>query len=192
VSFVDVKLFNRLVGKELAMQVKRFFYFLIVLFVAGCSQSHLVRRSEEAPPLKLGCRFGVVDSSDAKNSGPEFKLASLREDSLHVIPMASQRNTERDVPIASRKKLVPFRERAQTFWTCVGACTLGGLVIGTAIGMAHEPEYRGEDSGWSTMAGMVYGTAIGCGVGVVVGALVAAKDDILILGDEAGEIRWEK
>ncbi|MCI0695061.1 hypothetical protein L0337_24005 [candidate division KSB1 bacterium] len=174
------------------MKVKIFVYFLIVLFVAGCSQSRLVRRPEETPPLKLGCRFSVLDSSDAKNSGPESKLVSLRGDSLQAITMASQRKTERDMPFVARKKLVPFRERAQTFWTCVGACTLGGLVIGTAIGMAQEPEYRGEDSGWSTMKGMVYGTAIGCGVGVVVGALVAAKEDILMLGDEAGEIRWEK
>jgi hypothetical protein len=157
---LEVKFFNRFFGKELEMQSKISICCLIVLFVASCSQARLVQRSTDARQLHEGRRFNVCDTSATKNGDLEKKPASLQGDSLQFFAMASRRQAERDVPFVSRKKLVPFRERAQIFWTCVGACTLGGFAIGTVVGMAQEPKYHGEDSGWSTIAGMVYGTAV--------------------------------
>jgi len=93
---------------------------------------------------------------------------------------------------SSATKLIPFREKAQIFWTCVGVGTVGGMVIGAVIGSSREPDHPSDDSGLATMVGMIYGSAIGCGAGAVVGILVAAKDGVLLLNDEASEEFWKK
>lgn len=178
------------------MKVKSFIYCLIGAFLcSGCSQLGLVAQiefPEGAKQPQVGHSSGLQDSLKTKNHNVQNGSAQTHVDSSRVAAVAKKREAESYSPMGARKKLVPFRERTQTFWTCVGACTLGGFVIGTVLGMAQEPKYHGEDSGWPTITGMMYGTAIGCGVGVVVGTIVAAKDDILMLGDESGEIRWEK
>lgn len=166
---------------------------LLAFLCIGCSELRLVAQIEFPEGTKHP-QAGEVsgDSLKTKNQDVQNESTQTRIDSVRAVIVAGDHEAESCSPMGARRKLVPFRERSQTFWNCVGACILGGLVIGTVIGMVQEPEYYGEDSGWSTMTGMVYGTAIGCSVGVVVGTIVAAKDDILMLGDEAGETRWEK